>query len=214
MNHDSYDDSYIRGILNTVKTIAMVGVSAEGQPAELFRVQISARARLSHDPGQSGPGRQGAARPEGLCQARRHSRADRHGRYLPRLATTRSAIVEEALALKPRPQVIWMQLGVRNDEAAALAEASGHQGGDEPLPEDRIRPAVVGDRLDGRQFAHPDRPSSAQDARQGHPAHVARSRNAAAAARPMRPIARARAGNATDRLRRSMPLAHIALCRT
>ena len=32
-------------------------------------------------------------------------------------------IVQEALALKPRPQVIWMQLGVRNDEAAALAEA-------------------------------------------------------------------------------------------
>ena len=35
------------------------------------------------------------------------------------------AVVQEALALKPRPQVIWMQLGVRNDEAAALAEASG-----------------------------------------------------------------------------------------
>ena len=27
MDHDSYDDKYIRGILNTVKTIAMVGVS-------------------------------------------------------------------------------------------------------------------------------------------------------------------------------------------
>ena len=35
------------------------------------------------------------------------------------------AIVEEALALQPRPQVIWMQLGVRNDEAAKLAEANG-----------------------------------------------------------------------------------------
>jgi predicted CoA-binding protein len=35
------------------------------------------------------------------------------------------AIVQEALALKTRPQVIWMQLGVRNDEAAALAEANG-----------------------------------------------------------------------------------------
>jgi hypothetical protein len=35
------------------------------------------------------------------------------------------AIVAEALALKPRPQVIWMQLGVRSDEAAALAEANG-----------------------------------------------------------------------------------------
>ena len=35
------------------------------------------------------------------------------------------AIVQEALALKTRPSVIWMQLGVRNDEAAALAEANG-----------------------------------------------------------------------------------------
>jgi predicted CoA-binding protein len=35
------------------------------------------------------------------------------------------AIVQEALALKTRPQVIWMQLGVRSDEAAALAEANG-----------------------------------------------------------------------------------------
>src|SRR5260370_41909441 len=34
-------------------------------------------------------------------------------------------IVKEALLLKPHPQVIWMQLGVRNDEAAALAEANG-----------------------------------------------------------------------------------------
>ena len=34
-------------------------------------------------------------------------------------------IVQEALALKPRPQVIWMQLGIRNDEAAKLAEANG-----------------------------------------------------------------------------------------
>ena len=27
MNHDNYSDSYIRGILNTVKSIAMVGIS-------------------------------------------------------------------------------------------------------------------------------------------------------------------------------------------
>jgi predicted CoA-binding protein len=35
------------------------------------------------------------------------------------------AIVEEALALSPLPKVIWMQLGVRHDEAAAKAEAAG-----------------------------------------------------------------------------------------
>jgi hypothetical protein len=34
-------------------------------------------------------------------------------------------IVEEALAMNPRPWVIWMQLGVRNDDAARLAEANG-----------------------------------------------------------------------------------------
>jgi hypothetical protein len=34
-------------------------------------------------------------------------------------------IVEEALTLRPKPQVIWMQLTVRNDEAARLAEGAG-----------------------------------------------------------------------------------------
>ena len=34
-------------------------------------------------------------------------------------------VVQEVLALKPLPQVIWMQLGVRNDEAAKLAEDAG-----------------------------------------------------------------------------------------
>jgi predicted CoA-binding protein len=35
------------------------------------------------------------------------------------------AVVDEALTLRPPPQVIWMQLGVRNDAAAAKAEAGG-----------------------------------------------------------------------------------------
>jgi hypothetical protein len=34
-------------------------------------------------------------------------------------------IVEEALKLTPKPQVIWLQLSIRNDEAAALAEGAG-----------------------------------------------------------------------------------------
>src|SRR5215831_13646958 len=36
MDHDSYSDSYIRGILNTVKTIAMVGVSANTSRPSYF----------------------------------------------------------------------------------------------------------------------------------------------------------------------------------
>jgi hypothetical protein len=34
-------------------------------------------------------------------------------------------IVDEALTLTPKPQVIWMQLTVRNDEAAKRAEDAG-----------------------------------------------------------------------------------------
>ena len=34
MNHEAYSDAYIRGILNTAKTIAMVGISPkENRPS-------------------------------------------------------------------------------------------------------------------------------------------------------------------------------------
>jgi predicted CoA-binding protein len=34
-------------------------------------------------------------------------------------------VVDEALELKQKPSVIWMQLGVRSDAATARAEAQG-----------------------------------------------------------------------------------------
>ena len=34
-------------------------------------------------------------------------------------------IIDEALRLDPLPRVIWMQLGIRDDAAAARAEAAG-----------------------------------------------------------------------------------------
>lgn len=42
-----------------------------------------------------------------------------------RNADAAATIVDEALALTERPKVIWMQLQVRNDAAAAKAEAAG-----------------------------------------------------------------------------------------
>jgi hypothetical protein len=33
--------------------------------------------------------------------------------------------VEDILAMKPRPKVVWMQLGIKNDDAAHILEASG-----------------------------------------------------------------------------------------
>ena len=71
-----------------------------------------------------------------------------------------------------------MQLGVRNDEAAKLAEEAGLASGDEPLPEDRIWQAFRRAWLGRREFAHAVEP--APDARrQGRAAPRARQQGLA-----------------------------------
>jgi predicted CoA-binding protein len=124
MNHDSYDDSYIRGILNTVKTIAMVGASEkENRPSYFAFKYLLERGykMIPVNPGHAGEdmlGQRIFARLADIPEPVDMIDIFRGAQYA-------LAIVQEALALKTRPQVIWMQLGVRNDEAAALAEANG-----------------------------------------------------------------------------------------
>jgi predicted CoA-binding protein len=124
MSHDSYTDDYIRGILNTVKTIAMVGASErENRPSYFaFKYLLERGYRMIPvNPGHAGEtmlGQKIYARLADVPEPVDMVDIFRSSQYAP-------AIVAEALALKPRPQVIWMQLGVRNDEAAALAEANG-----------------------------------------------------------------------------------------
>ena len=124
MNHDAYPDSYIRGILNTVKTVAMVGFSPkENRPSYfVFKYLLERGYRvIPVNPGQAGK--------EVLGQTIYASLSDipepidmvdifRGSENVP-------PVVDEALTLSPRPQVIWMQLTVRNDEAAKRAEDAG-----------------------------------------------------------------------------------------
>ena len=124
MNHDQYPDSYIRGILNTVKTIAMVGISPkENRPSYFaFKYLLERGYRMIPvNPGQAGK--------EILRQKVYAKLAD-----IPepvdmvdifRASQHVMPVVEEALTLQPKPRVIWMQLSVRNDEAAKLAEEAG-----------------------------------------------------------------------------------------
>ena len=124
MNHDQYDDSYIRGILNTVKTIAMVGASNKDNRPSYFAFKYLMErgyTMIPVNPGQAGKellGRKIYARLADIPEPVDMVDIFRASQYaLP--------IVREALAMNPRPQVIWMQLGVRDDEAARLAEANG-----------------------------------------------------------------------------------------
>jgi len=124
MNHDQYPDSYIRGILNTVKTIAMVGFSPkENRPSYFaFKYLLERGYRvIPVNPGQAGK--------EVLGQKIYAKLADIPGPIdmvdIFRGSDYALPTVQEALALTPKPQVIWMQLTIRNDEAAKLAEDAG-----------------------------------------------------------------------------------------
>ena len=124
MNHDAYPDSYIRGILNTVKTIAMVGASEKDNRPSYFAFKYLLERgyhMIPVNPGHAG---------DTMLGQKIYARLSDISKPVDMVDIFRSpkyalAIVEEALSLKPRPQVIWMQLGIRNDEAAALAEANG-----------------------------------------------------------------------------------------
>jgi uncharacterized protein len=124
MDHDHYPDSYIRGILNTVKTIAMVGISPKDVRPSYFAFKYLLERgyrMIPVNPGQFGG--------DILGQPVYATLADIPGPIdmvdIFRAPQYALAVVEEAIALKPRPQVIWMQLGIRNEEAARLAEANG-----------------------------------------------------------------------------------------
>jgi predicted CoA-binding protein len=124
MNHDSYADDTIREILNTVKTVAMVGASPQNVRPSYFVFKYLAERgydMIPINPGQVGKSLLGKPFVASLADI---------DRPIDMIDIFRSAdhvmpIVDAALTLDPLPKVIWLQLGVRNDAAAAKAEAAG-----------------------------------------------------------------------------------------
>ncbi|MCX7341726.1 MAG: CoA-binding protein [Hyphomicrobiales bacterium] len=124
MNHDAYDDSYIREILKTIKRIALVGASSnESRPSFIVTKYLLERGYeiIPVNPGLAGHTLLGQtvygslrdiAGPLDMVEIFRNSEAA-------------GPITDEALALDELPKVIWMQLSVRHDAAAARAEARG-----------------------------------------------------------------------------------------
>ena len=124
MNHDTYDNSYISGILNEVKTIAIVGASAnEVRPSFFVLKYLVDKGYEVYpvNPGQAGKeicGRPVVARLADVAVPIDMVDVFRASEALP-------GIVDEMLAIDPLPKVLWTQLTVRHDEAAAKAEAAG-----------------------------------------------------------------------------------------
>ena len=124
MSHDSYSDSAIRKVLESVKSVAVVGASDNDVRPSFFvtRYLMDKGYRVFPvNPARAGKVIRGSMvyaslgevpEPLDMVDIFRNSEA------VP-------GVVAEALALEPRPKVIWMQLGVRNDAAAAEAEAAG-----------------------------------------------------------------------------------------
>ncbi len=124
MKHNAYSDDEIRAILDEVKTIAMVGASANNvRPSYFVLKYLLAKGYrvLPVNPGQ--------ADKEILGQKVHGALADISEPVdmvdIFRSSEAATGIVDEALALAPQPKIIWMQLGVCNDDAAARAEAAG-----------------------------------------------------------------------------------------
>jgi predicted CoA-binding protein len=122
MNHESYSDEYLRGILRRTRTIAMVGASPHWNRPSFFVLKY-----LQAKGFRVIPVNPKAAGEEILGEACYASLAD-----VPvpidmvdifRASAAAPAIVEEAIRLGAK--TVWMQIGVRHDEAAARAEAAG-----------------------------------------------------------------------------------------
>lgn len=126
MNHDRYDDDYIADILRSSRVFAFVGASANTSRPSYFAMKyLLGKGYKVH------PVNPGLAGQEILGQAVYATLADVPAPVdvvdVFRNSEAALPIVRDAIGLKDKLglKAVWMQLGVRNDAAAAEAEAAG-----------------------------------------------------------------------------------------
>jgi uncharacterized protein len=122
MDHDHYTDQYLREVLKSVRTIAMVGASEHWNRPSFFAM------KYLQDKGYRVIPVNPQAKGEEILGEKVYNRlADIPVKVdmvdIFRRADAVPELVDQAIA-KGAP-VVWMQLGVRHDEAARKAEAAG-----------------------------------------------------------------------------------------
>lgn len=122
MQHDTYADSYLSDILASVKTIALVGASTNWNRPSYFvmkYLQSKGFRVIPVNPGVAGEQLLGET-----VYARLEDIPDPVDMVdIFRNAEAAGPVTDSAIAIHAR--IVWMQIGVRNDEAAARAEAAG-----------------------------------------------------------------------------------------
>ena len=120
----SYSDQHLRSVLRGVKTIAMVGASPDWNRPSYFAMkylQGKGFRVIPVNPKAAGQTILGELAYADLSEV--PDPVDMVDIF--RNSAAAADIVDQALQMQPRPGVIWMQLGVRNDAAAEKAEAQG-----------------------------------------------------------------------------------------
>lgn len=122
MDHDRYPDSYIRDILVNARVFAVVGASAKPTRPSNFVMKYLITKGYDVIPVNPGLG--------GACIAGRsvYAALAEIGRPVDVVDIFRGSeaalgVTREAIGIGAK--VIWMQVGVRNDDAARLAEDAG-----------------------------------------------------------------------------------------
>ena len=126
MSELSYDDAKMRRLLGEVRTIAMVGASPNWvRPSNFAMKYLQSKGYrvIPLNPGQAGKEIHGEP-----CYASVAEIPDAVDMVdIFRNSEAAGTIVDDVLPIASEKQikVIWMQLGIRNDNAAARAEAAG-----------------------------------------------------------------------------------------
>jgi len=122
VDHDSYSDEYLRGILRSVRTIAMVGASDHWNRPSYFvmkYLQTKGFRVIPVNPRVESPEILGAkVYPSLLDTPEKVDMVD-----VFRNSAAAGPIVDDAIRIGA--EVVWMQIGVRDDAAAARAEGAG-----------------------------------------------------------------------------------------